>query len=257
MGPQEGDTNPVKVTVTLKDIHGFSVVGQSKVLEMRCNKGKEFLQNVKVEEKSKGVYHICYNPKREEDHTLSVYWQKLVLNHVEVVVMKIRDYANINEVVKVIERYGPSNLQIVCPHLMAKGVNNKIIVHDNSTDHVVVLDEDGRYLHKIGGTGNGKGRFRNVTGMVIDSKGYLYVGDHTLHCIQKLTMSGQFCCQFSSEGTKKACLKYPLVYYSQNHSFYLYVIVKITEFKSSRMKHFPIPLDGLVFTLAILILPLI
>ena len=153
---------------------------------------------------------MCYTPRREEDHTLSVYWQKLVLNHVEVVATKIRDYANINEVVKVIERYGPSNLQIVCPHLMAKGLNNKIIVRDNFTDHVVVLDKDGRYLYKIGGTGNGKGRFQNATGMAIDNKGYLYVGDHTLHCIQKLTLSGRFCCQFGSEGTKKGQFKIPL-----------------------------------------------
>ena len=83
-GPPEGSTNPVKVTVTLKDIHGYSVAGQSKVLEIRCNKGKKFLQKLQVEENSNGVYHICYNPKREENHTLSVYWQKLVMNHLKV-----------------------------------------------------------------------------------------------------------------------------------------------------------------------------
>ena len=209
-GPLEGSANPVKVTVTLKDIHGYSVAGQSKVLEIRCSKGKNFLQNLRVEEKSKGVYHICYNPTRE-DHTLSVYWQNLAINHVEVEIgMKIRDYASITEVARVIERYGPFNLQIVCPHLMAKGLNNKIIVRDNATDHVIVLDEDGRYLNKIGGTGNGRGRFRNVTGMAVDNKGYLYVGDHTLHCIQKLTLSGQFCCQFGGEGTKKGQFKIPI-----------------------------------------------
>ena len=76
-------SDPVKVTVTLKDIYGFSVVQQSKDLEIRCNKEEEFLQNVRIEE-SKGVYHIWYNPKRKEDHLLSVYWRGLVVNDEEV-----------------------------------------------------------------------------------------------------------------------------------------------------------------------------
>ena len=54
-------SDPVKVTVTLKDIHGFPVVQQSKDLEIHCNKEGEFLWKIKIEE-SKGVYHIWYNP---------------------------------------------------------------------------------------------------------------------------------------------------------------------------------------------------
>ena len=87
-------SDPVKVTVTLKDIYGFSVVQQSRYLEIRCNKEGEFLQNVRIEEGSKGVYHIWYNPKRKEDHLLSVYWRGLVVNDEEVKVpVNIRDYA--------------------------------------------------------------------------------------------------------------------------------------------------------------------
>ena len=37
-------SDPVKVTVTLKNIHGFPVVQQTKDLEIHCNKEKEFLQ---------------------------------------------------------------------------------------------------------------------------------------------------------------------------------------------------------------------
>ena len=53
---------------------------QSKDLEIHCNKEGGFLQNVRIEEESKGVYHIWYNPKRKEDHLLSVYWRGLVVN---------------------------------------------------------------------------------------------------------------------------------------------------------------------------------
>ena len=195
-------TDPVKVTVTLKDIYGFSVVQQSKDIEIRCNKEVEFLRNVRIEEESNGLYHIWYIPKRKEDHLLSVYWRGLVVNDEEVKVsVNIRDYANIKEEVKVIDKYGPNNEQLQSPYLMAKGPNNEIIVHSHSTSQLVIFDEQLQYSHVIGGIGNGNGKFQNITGIAVDNKGYLYVADCELHCIQKFTLNGQFVSQFGSEGT--------------------------------------------------------
>ena len=107
------------------------------------------------------------------------------------------------KIAKVIERYGlyDNIIQIVCSYLMAKGISNKVIVHNNATDHLVVLDAQLQYAYKFGGTRNGCGRFWNATGMARDNKGYLYIGDHTLHCIQKLTLRGQFISQFGCEDT--------------------------------------------------------
>ena len=196
-GPLER-SDPVKVTVTLKDLYGFSVVQQSKDLEIHCNKEGEFLQNVRIEE-SKGVYHIWYNPKRKEDHLLSVYWRGLVVN--DKVPVNIRDYANIKQEVKVIDKYGPNNEQLLFPYLMAKGSNNEVIVRNYSTDQLVIFDEQLQYSHVIGGRGNGKGKFQCITGIAVDNKGYLYVADSSLDSIQKFTiMSGQFVGQFGSTG---------------------------------------------------------
>ena len=134
-------SRPVKVTVTLKDIYGFSVVQQSKDIEIRCNKELEFLQNMRIEEESNGLYHICYYPKRK-DHLLSVYWRGLVVNDEEVKVpVNIRDYANIKEEVKVIDKYGPNNEQLQLPYLMAKGPNNEVIVRGCSASQLVIFDE--------------------------------------------------------------------------------------------------------------------
>ena len=202
-------SDPVKVTVTLKDIYGFSVVQQSKDLEICCNKEGEFLQNVRIEE-SKGVYHIWYNPKRKEDHLLSVYWRGFVVNDEEVKVpVNIRDYANIKQEVKVIDKYGPNNEQLEHPYLMAKGPNNELIVCNYSIQQLVIFDEQLQYSHVIGGRGNGNGKFQCVTGIAVDNKGYLYVADRDLHCIQKLTMNGQFVSQFGSEGTAEGQFKGP------------------------------------------------
>ena len=203
-------SDPVKVTVTLKDIYGFSVVQQSKDLEIHCNKEGEFLQNVRIEEESKGVYHIWHNAKRKEDHLLSVYWRGVVVNGEEVKVpVNIRDYFDIKQEVKVIEKYGPNNEQFQFPCLMAKGPNNGLIIPNHSTRQLVILDEELQYSHVIGGRGNGNGKFQAITGIAVDSEGYLYVADSNLRCIQKFTMSGQLITQFGSEGTAKGQFRGP------------------------------------------------
>ena len=204
-------SDPVKVTITLKDIYGFSAVQQSKDIEIHCNKEGEFLQNVRIEEESKGVYHIWYNPKRKEDHLLSVYWRGLVVNDEEVKVpVNIRDYVNIKQVVKVIDKYGPNNEQLKWPYLMAKGSNNKIIVNNDSSDQLVIFNEQLQYSHVIGGRGNENEKFQSTTGIAVDKKGYLYVVDCELNCIQKFTMSGQFVSQFGSKGTAESQFNNPL-----------------------------------------------
>ena len=203
-------TDPVKVTVSLKDVHGFPVVQQSKDIEIRCNKEVEFLQNVRIEEESNGLYHTWYNPKRREHHLLSVYWRGLVVIDEEMKVPVIRDYANIKEEVKVIDKYRPNNEQLEYPYLMAKGLNNEVIVRNDSTHQLAIFDEQLQYSHVIGGRGDGNGKFQCITGMAVDNKGYLYVADRTLHCIQKFTLSGQFVSQFGSKGTAQGQFNVPL-----------------------------------------------
>jgi len=111
-GPLE-NIHPVKVTVTLRDICGTCVVEQSKGLEICCNKEGGFLQNLRIEEQSNGLYHIWYNPKKKESHLLSVYWRGLVVNHEEVrVPVNIRDYVNIKQEVKIVDEYGPNNKKL-------------------------------------------------------------------------------------------------------------------------------------------------
>ena len=183
---------------------------QSKDIEIRCNKEVEFLQNVRIEEESNGFYHIWYVPKRKVDHLLSVYWRGLVVNDEEVKVsLNIRDYANIKEEVKVLDKYGPNNEQIHLPYLMAKGPNKKVIVCNHYTSQLVIFDEQLQYSHVIGGTGNGNGKFWHITGIAVDNKGYLYVADSHLHCIQKFILNGQFVSQFGSKGTTEGQFNAP------------------------------------------------
>ncbi|XP_065886766.1 E3 ubiquitin-protein ligase TRIM71-like [Dysidea avara] len=201
-------SDPVKVTVTLKDIFGSPVVDQSKDLEIRCNKEREFLQNTHIEEESRGQYHIWYNPKRKEGHSLSVYWRGLEMNHEEIKVL-IRDYNKLKQEVKIIDKYGPTNKKLSFPYMLAKGPNNELTVRDNSTNQLVVFDKHFQYSHVIGGAGSGNGKFQYITGIAVHKKGYLYVADCNLHCIQKFKLNGEFISQFGSEGTANSQFRSP------------------------------------------------
>ncbi|XP_065886751.1 E3 ubiquitin-protein ligase TRIM71-like [Dysidea avara] len=195
----------VKVTVTLKDIFGSPVVNQSKYLKICCNKEREFLQNTHMEEGSRGQYHIWYNPKRMEDHLLSVYWRGSKVNHEEIKVV-MRDYNKLQQEVKIIYKYGPTNRKLSNPYLLAKGPNDELIVRDNYTNQLVVFDKNFQYSHVIGGAG---GKFQYITGIAVDKKGYLYVADNFWHYIQKFKLNGEFVSQFGSEGKANSQFKSP------------------------------------------------
>ncbi|XP_065886759.1 E3 ubiquitin-protein ligase TRIM71-like [Dysidea avara] len=203
-------SDPVKVTVTLKDIFGSPVVNQSNDLEIRCNKEREFLQNTHIEEESRGQYHIWYNPKRKEGHSLSVYWRGLEVNHEEIKVLtNIRDYNKLKQEVKIIDKYGLTNRKLEWPYLLAKGPNNELIVRDNSTKQLVVFDKHFQYSHVIGGAGSGNGKFQWISGIAVDKKGYLYIADSDLHCIRKFKLNGNFISQFGSKGTANSQFQNP------------------------------------------------
>ena len=202
-------SHPVKVTVTLKDIGGSSVVNQLEDLEVRCNKEGRFLQNVTIDERSNGVYHIWYNPQRNEHHSLSVYWRGLLVNKEIKVPVNARDYAKVKQEVKVIDKYGPNNKQLSYPYLMANGPNDELIFSNDSSNQLVILDENLQFSHMMGGSGKENGKFQCITGIAVDNKGYLYVADGQLHSIQKFTINGQFVNQFGSAGTAEGQFKGP------------------------------------------------
>ncbi|XP_065890021.1 tripartite motif-containing protein 2-like [Dysidea avara] len=206
-------TDQIKVTVILRDRFGFPVTDQSNDLEIYCNdKDEDFLQDPVITERSNGEYHIWYNPKARENHSLQVYWKEHLVNYEEIkALMTVRNYTHFGQPAKIIDKYGPSNMtvQLSEPNLLVKGPNNEVIVYDHSTKQLVVFDKQFQYSHVIGETGDGNGKFRCVTGIAVDRNGYLYAVDCVLHCIQKFKLSGEFISQLGGEGTSGDNMKSP------------------------------------------------
>ena len=96
-----------------------------------------------------------------------------------------------------------------------------------------------QYSHVVGGAGNGNGKFKNITGIAIDKKGYLYVADCNLHCIQKFKLEGQFISHFGSKGRANSQFQSP--YGLALHSELLFVCDKdnhrIQVFQNEQFLH--------------------
>ena len=197
-------SDQVKLTAILKDVCGSPITNQSSYLEISCNKEKEFMQNIHIEEQSRGQYIISYNPKRKECHSLSVSWKEFHAK--SKVLVNLRHYTDIKQEVKIIGTYQNNNLKR--PYLLAKGSNNELIVR--SSKELVVFDKHLQYSHVIGRTGSHcTNIFQAITGLAVDKKGYLYVADCDLHRILKFALNGMPISIIGSEGTANGQFRSP------------------------------------------------
>ena len=195
--------NGIKLVVTLKDSNGSPVLKQSNNFRIHCNgqTESEELSNgqegLKIEVQSNGQYHIRYSLKRMEDHVMSLYCDGRVVKQEEIKLpLSVRDYTSINKDVMVINKYGPTNKILQFPYLLSKGPDDEIFVNDDATNQLVVFDCQLKFLRVIGGNG-----FQGITGIAVHEKGWLYVADGKLNCIQKFQLDGQFISKLGSVGS--------------------------------------------------------
>ena len=193
---------PVKLTVTLKDKDGLLVPNQSEHLRVDF-KRENFTGSVKIEETPSGIYTLSYRPKRREAHSVSVSWKETVLREVSMS-PNIRNYSTIQQDVRIIDKYGSYGKSLTHPYMFATGLNNELIVRDYLAKRLVVFDERLQYSHSIS-----EGTLECPTGLAVNKKGYLYVAEYKLHCINKLTMSGKLVSRIGGCGSGDGQFHHP------------------------------------------------
>ena len=94
----------------------------------------------------------------------------------------------------------------------------KIITFDSKDNFYIVTTDNkilrytsiGKFVNYYGSGGVEEGRFNNPSGVVVDSKGYLYVADTGNHRIQKFDRSGNFVLSWGTEGMSSGQFEEPV-----------------------------------------------
>ena len=184
--------------MSLKDVCGFPVTDQSQCLKVQSKTGGDFCCDVKVEERTHGLYHISYHPKERKDHSITVTCNDTVLN--SEVPFHIRDYTTIQQEVLIIDKYGGSYFNN--PWHIINGPNNELIVCDSGSKQVVVFNEQLQYSHVIQGGGC-------PSGMATDNMGHLYVAYCDTNCVKKFNTDGSLITKLATHGSAEGQFSNP------------------------------------------------
>ena len=131
--------------------------------------------------------------------------------------VKVQDYDQFTiKKTEEIDKYGllDKEYDFFWPYLLAKGPKGELIVGNNHEEakHLVVFDEQLTCINIIGARGYGNGKFQQICGIVTDKKGFLYVTDGILNCIQKFRLENgefKFISKFGASGDEDGQFMHP------------------------------------------------
>ena len=78
------------------------------------------------------------------------------------------------------------------PYKVAKDSEGLIYITDKYSNRIIKLNSDGQFIKSWGGTGSGKGEFKDPIGIAIDSDDFIYVSDWQNHRLMKFDTDGNF-----------------------------------------------------------------
>ena len=204
-------TEPIIVSINLRDIHSNPVMNQAENLELSSDQGKNFIVSTTVREVSPGIYDLCYFPQVRNAHRLDIvhndiYREKTVVTTADVRSLLVCDY-DLNHQ-RTVEAYGGKRFNKPCG--LALGPNDEIVVSDRGSHQLIVFDSDLKFSHVIGHKGSGNGEFSWPSGLYIDADGYIYVADRKNNRVQKIRLEdGRFVSKIGKKGTGNGEFKEP------------------------------------------------
>ena len=121
-----------------------------------------------------------------------------------------KDVVILNKDMKLIRSFGQGSgdSKLNDPRGVAVG-HNVIAVSEFSYHVVKKFTLQGDYLSKFGSYGSGDGQFINPRGLTFNSKGLLYVVDHSNCRIQLFDNNNNFLFKFGSKGSNPGQFQYP------------------------------------------------
>ena len=196
-------TEPVTVSVDLRDIHSNPVMNQAENLEVSSDQGDNFIVSTTVREVSPGIYDLCYFPKVRIAHRLDVnhnniYQEKTVIVSTDVRSLQVCNLDMNRQ--RTIDTFAGKRFSRPCG--LALGPNDEIVISDRSLHQLIVFGSDLQFHQVIGHKGSGNGEFSWPCGLYIDEAGFMYVADRKNNRVQKLRLNdGTFVSKIGKKGT--------------------------------------------------------
>lgn len=199
-------TEPITVSIDLRDIHSNPVMNQAEHLELSSDQGKDFIVKTIVQEVSPGIYDLCYFPQVRNKHKLNVYHnihqEKTVVVTADMPSLLVCDY-NLNHQ-RVIDTYGGKKFSRPCG--LALGPNDEIVISDRDKNQLIVFDSNQQFCRVIGQRGD----FNWPSGICVDAAGFIYVADRRNNRVQKVRLDdGRFVSTIGKKGTGNGEFKEP------------------------------------------------
>ena len=196
-------TEPVTVSVDLRDIHSNPVMNQAENLEVNSDQGDNFIVSTTVREVSPGIYDLCYFPRVRIAHRLDVnhnniYQEKTVIVNTDVRSLQVCNLDMNRQ--RTIDTFAGKRFSRPCG--LALGPNDEIVISDRSLHQLIVFGSDLQFHQVIGHKGSGNGEFSWPHGLYIDEAGFIYVADRKNNRVQKLRLNdGTFVSKIGKNGT--------------------------------------------------------
>ncbi|MHA1876675.1 MAG: 6-bladed beta-propeller [Promethearchaeota archaeon] len=89
-------------------------------------------------------------------------------------------------------------LEIGMLYDLVTDIHDNIIFLDAKTRQVIVFDQNGKYIGKIGSIGQGPGEYQAPSALWVDCEGKIYISDHNTRRINIYDQSGEYFSSFIS-----------------------------------------------------------
>jgi len=118
----------------------------------------------------------------------------------------LRDYTKIEEKnCQVVTHY--EGKKFTCPHGVAIGPNDKVIIADYVNEEVIVFDKNLKLIRTFG-QGSGDSKLNRPVGVAVGHN-VIAVSDYYDHVVKKFSLQGDYLSKFGSRGSEDGQFNYP------------------------------------------------
>ena len=159
-----------------------------------------------IQDRKDGSYSVCFTPKTEGVHhvTVKVQGQSAANSPVDVNVTRRLQYHTVTNTCVHLDHVGQVMDNSYHPvDVISVSSTGELAVSDCNNHRVQVFSTNGQFLRKFGTQGGADGQFNCVTGLVYNKAGNIVVGDYHNARIQVFSPTGQWISKFGKEVLKR------------------------------------------------------